>query len=245
MMRNLESCSGNDALMSESDMRRTSRTLPIVLAGSDFMFSGFGSIQRYDNMFGPSNFNAEDIDDFLAMQRDWGIDGGLRTVHRGPDRGGAPGGRAGVPRRLPAPRPCRLHRRPPRAGRGRGRLEGPRRDRHAGRGQRRAGDPGRRDHRRRRRRRARRDRVRGRGRADPGHDPRTGLPETTCRPLPSSTSRCGSSRWSPTRTTTPGPGTGYEPSPSARREIDAIRQAARGRGPAGGAGSLRRCRFWR
>ncbi len=80
MMRNLESCSGNDALMSESDMRRTSRTLPIVLAGSDFAFSGFGSIQRYDNMFGPSNFNAEDIDDFLAMQRDWGIDGGLRTV---------------------------------------------------------------------------------------------------------------------------------------------------------------------
>jgi propanediol dehydratase large subunit len=66
--------------MSESDMRRTSRTLPIALAGSDFVFSGFGSIQRYDNMFGPSNFNAEDIDDFLAMQRDWGIDGGLRTV---------------------------------------------------------------------------------------------------------------------------------------------------------------------
>jgi propanediol dehydratase large subunit len=51
-----------------------------VLAGSDFVFSGFGSIQRYDNMFGPSNFNAEDIDDFLAMQRDWGVDGGLRTV---------------------------------------------------------------------------------------------------------------------------------------------------------------------
>jgi propanediol dehydratase large subunit len=80
MARGLESCSGNDALMSESDMRRTSRTLPIVLAGSDFAFSGFGSVQRYDNMFGPSNFNAEDIDDFLAMQRDWGIDGALRTV---------------------------------------------------------------------------------------------------------------------------------------------------------------------
>jgi propanediol dehydratase large subunit len=80
MMRNLESCSGNDALMSESDMRRTSRTLPIVLAGSDFAFSGFGFIQRYDNMFGPSNFNAEDIDDYLIMQRDWGIDGGITTV---------------------------------------------------------------------------------------------------------------------------------------------------------------------
>ena len=54
-----------------------------MLAGSDFVFSGFGSVQRYDNMFGPSNFNAEDIDDFLAMQRDWGIDGGLRTVAPG------------------------------------------------------------------------------------------------------------------------------------------------------------------
>ncbi|MEN3309544.1 MAG: propanediol dehydratase large subunit [Micromonosporaceae bacterium] len=80
MARNLESCSGNDALMSESHVRRTSRTLPILLAGSDYICSGFGSIQRYDNMFGPSNWNAEDVDDWLAMQRDWGVDGGLRTA---------------------------------------------------------------------------------------------------------------------------------------------------------------------
>ena len=31
-------------------------------------------------MFGPSQWNSEDIDDFLAMQRDWGVDGGLRTA---------------------------------------------------------------------------------------------------------------------------------------------------------------------
>lgn len=80
MMRNLEACSGNDALMSESHVRRTSRTHPIFIAGSDFICSGFGSIQRHDNMFGPSQWNAEDIDDYLAMQRDWGIDGGLRTA---------------------------------------------------------------------------------------------------------------------------------------------------------------------
>ncbi len=80
MARNLESCSGNDALMSESDVRRTSRTLPILLAGSDYVCSGFGSIQRYDNMFGPSQWNAEDFDDWLAIQRDWGVDGGLRTA---------------------------------------------------------------------------------------------------------------------------------------------------------------------
>lgn len=80
MARNLEACTGNDALMSESDVRRTSRTLPILLAGSDYVCSGFGSVQRYDNMFGPSQWNAEDIDDWLAMQRDWGVDGGLRTA---------------------------------------------------------------------------------------------------------------------------------------------------------------------
>ncbi|MDQ1641925.1 MAG: propanediol dehydratase large subunit, partial [Actinomycetota bacterium] len=80
MARNLEACTGNDALMSESDVRRTSRTLPILLAGSDYVCSGFGTIQRYDNMFGPSQWNAEDFDDWLAMQRDWGVDGGLRTA---------------------------------------------------------------------------------------------------------------------------------------------------------------------
>jgi propanediol dehydratase large subunit len=80
MARNLEACTGNDALMSESDVRRTSRTLPILLAGSDYVCSGFGSIQRYDNMFGPSQWNAEDFDDWLVMQRDWGVDGGMRTA---------------------------------------------------------------------------------------------------------------------------------------------------------------------
>lgn len=79
MLRGLESCSGNDSLMSESTMRRTSRTLPTLLSGSDFIFSGFGSIVSYDNMFGPSNFNADDLDDYLVMQRDWGVDGGLRS----------------------------------------------------------------------------------------------------------------------------------------------------------------------
>ena len=80
MLRDLESCSGNDALVSESDMRRTAHTVPLFLAGSDFIFSGFGAIQRYDNMFGPSNFNAEDLDDYLVLQRDWGVDGALRPV---------------------------------------------------------------------------------------------------------------------------------------------------------------------
>ena len=80
MMRGLESCSGSDSLMSSSHIRRSARTLPILLAGSDYLTSGFGSIQRYDNTFSPSNWNAEDIDDWLVLQRDWGVDGGLKSV---------------------------------------------------------------------------------------------------------------------------------------------------------------------
>jgi propanediol dehydratase large subunit len=78
-MYGLESCTGNDTQMSASDIRRTAHTLPLLLAGSDFLFSGFGSIPTYDNAFGPSNFNAEDIDDYLMIQRDWGFEGALRS----------------------------------------------------------------------------------------------------------------------------------------------------------------------
>ncbi|GGM04627.1 propanediol/glycerol family dehydratase large subunit [Nakamurella endophytica] len=80
MMRDLESCSGNDTLVSESDIRRAAHTVPLFLAGSDYIFSGYGSIPRYDNTFAISNFNSEDIDDYLVLQRDWGVDGGLRSV---------------------------------------------------------------------------------------------------------------------------------------------------------------------
>jgi propanediol dehydratase large subunit len=78
MLRDLESCSGNDTMVSESDIRRTAHTMPVFFAGSDFIFSGYGSIPRYDNTFAISNFNADDLDDYLALQRDWGVDGGLR-----------------------------------------------------------------------------------------------------------------------------------------------------------------------
>ena len=35
------------------------------------------------------NFNAEDMDDCLVLQRDWGVDGGLRTVDRPSTRAAA------------------------------------------------------------------------------------------------------------------------------------------------------------
>jgi propanediol dehydratase large subunit len=79
MMRDLESCSGNDSLISESDIRRSAHTTPLLLAGSDYIFSGYGSISSYDNTFASSNFNGEDIDDYFVLQRDWGVDGGLKN----------------------------------------------------------------------------------------------------------------------------------------------------------------------
>ncbi len=77
MLWGLEVASGNDTLFSESEIRRTARTMPQLLAGTDFICSGFGSIPRYDNMFGPSNWNADDLDDWLVIQRDHEVDGGL------------------------------------------------------------------------------------------------------------------------------------------------------------------------
>ncbi|HEY7030328.1 MAG TPA: propanediol/glycerol family dehydratase large subunit [Thermomicrobiales bacterium] len=77
MLWGLEVASGNDAMFSESEARRTARTMPQFFAGTDFVCSGFGSIPRYDNMFGPSNWNADDLDDWLVLQRDFDVDGGL------------------------------------------------------------------------------------------------------------------------------------------------------------------------
>ena len=77
MLWGLEVASGNDTLFSESEIRRTARTMPQFLAGTDFICSGFGAIPRYDNMFGPSNWNADDLDDWLVLQRDHESDGGL------------------------------------------------------------------------------------------------------------------------------------------------------------------------
>ncbi len=76
----LEVASGNDQTFSHSDIRRTARMLMQMLPGTDFIFSGFSAVPNYDNMFAGSNFDAEDFDDYLVLQRDLCVDGGLRPV---------------------------------------------------------------------------------------------------------------------------------------------------------------------
>ena len=76
----LECASSNDQSFSNSDMRRTPRTILQFLPGTDFIFSGYAAEPNYDNMFAGSNFDAEDFDDYNVLQRDMQVDGGLRPV---------------------------------------------------------------------------------------------------------------------------------------------------------------------
>jgi propanediol dehydratase large subunit len=76
----LECASGNDARPTESEIRVGAKILPYLIAGSDLICSGFGSILKYDNSFNPSLLNGEELEDYLVLQRDFEADGGLTPV---------------------------------------------------------------------------------------------------------------------------------------------------------------------
>ena len=79
----LECASGNDARSTESEIRVGAKILPYLIAGSDLICSGFGSILKYDNSFNPSLLNGEELEDFLVLQRDFEADGGLTPMPGG------------------------------------------------------------------------------------------------------------------------------------------------------------------
>ncbi|HZT33099.1 MAG TPA: propanediol/glycerol family dehydratase large subunit [Bryobacteraceae bacterium] len=76
----LELASGNDAMASHSQIRKAAKLMLQFLPGTDFIFSGYSSMPREDNLFGGGNFDAEDLDDYNVLQRDMLADGGLRPV---------------------------------------------------------------------------------------------------------------------------------------------------------------------
>ena len=80
MALDLEVASGNDQTFSHSDLRRVARTIPQFFPGTDLIFSGYSATPNYDNMFAGSNWDIEDMDDYLALQRDFRVDGGLKPV---------------------------------------------------------------------------------------------------------------------------------------------------------------------
>lgn len=76
----LECASGNDAMASHSEMRKAAKLMLQFLPGTDFVTSGQSVIPRRDNMFGGGNFDADDLDDWLVLQRDMQVDAGLVPV---------------------------------------------------------------------------------------------------------------------------------------------------------------------
>ncbi len=76
----LEIASGNDAMASHSQIRKASKLMLQFLPGTDFIFSGYSSMPREDNLFGGGNFDSDDLDDYNILQRDMQVDGGVRPV---------------------------------------------------------------------------------------------------------------------------------------------------------------------
>lgn len=79
-MLGLEVAAGNDALASHSEMRKSAKLMLQFIPGADFVTSGYGSIPRYDNMFGGGNFDVTELDDWYVIQRDMKVDGGIQPI---------------------------------------------------------------------------------------------------------------------------------------------------------------------
>jgi propanediol dehydratase large subunit len=76
----LEVASGNDAIASHSEIRKTAKLMGQFLPGTDFVTSGYSVMPRYDNMFGGGDYDADDLDEWLTVQRDWQVDAGIEPA---------------------------------------------------------------------------------------------------------------------------------------------------------------------
>jgi propanediol dehydratase large subunit len=76
----LEVASGNDAIASHSEIRKTAKLMGQFLPGTDFVTSGYSVMPRYDNMFGGGNYDADDLDEWMTAQRDWQVDAGIEPA---------------------------------------------------------------------------------------------------------------------------------------------------------------------
>jgi len=76
----LEVASGNDAIASHSEIRKTAKLMGQFLPGTDFVTSGYSVMPREDNTFGGGNYDGDDLDEWLTVQRDWQVDAGIEPV---------------------------------------------------------------------------------------------------------------------------------------------------------------------
>src|SRR5439155_1002708 len=64
-------------IASHSEIRKTAKLMGQLLPGTDFVTSGYSVMPREDNMFGGGNYDADDLDEWLTVQRDWQVDAGI------------------------------------------------------------------------------------------------------------------------------------------------------------------------
>src|SRR4051794_15852236 len=76
----LEVASGNDAISSHSPIRKTAKLMGQFLPGTDFVTSGYSIMPRHDNTFGGGNYDADDLDEWMTIQRDWQVDAGIEPA---------------------------------------------------------------------------------------------------------------------------------------------------------------------
>jgi propanediol dehydratase large subunit len=76
----LEVASGNDAVASHSPIRKTAKLMGQFLPGTDFVTSGYSVMPRKDNTFGGGNYDGDDLDEWLTLQRDWQVDAGIEPL---------------------------------------------------------------------------------------------------------------------------------------------------------------------
>jgi hypothetical protein len=78
-MLDLEVASGNDALASHSDIRKTAKLMCQFIPGTDFIHSGYSAVPRYgQSVRRRLRSTADEYDDYAVVQRDMQIDAGLR-----------------------------------------------------------------------------------------------------------------------------------------------------------------------
>jgi propanediol dehydratase large subunit len=76
----LEVASGNDAIASHSEIRKTAKLMGQFLPGADFVTSGYSVMPKEDNTFGGGNYDGDDLEEWLTVQRDWQVDAGIEPL---------------------------------------------------------------------------------------------------------------------------------------------------------------------
>src|SRR4029078_682473 len=84
----LEVASGNDAIASHSPIRKTGKLMGQFLPRTDFVTACYPVMARRDNMFGGGNYDADDLDEWMTLQRDWQGDAGIEPAGGEAGRGG-------------------------------------------------------------------------------------------------------------------------------------------------------------